>query len=1460
MGKDNEKRLYLRSRGFDYQRFRKWGAAKVFYNQCQLFEHMKLHGLCSIDVSDVMLMPLPADLSYVDWTPELEIACEALMEYTFLSRIHIMDWLRLKKIENNWWKLIDNNINDDNMISKIVRGYKGRQLFKTFEKPEEDQDSNFDVSNMNKNSLHMGFIDASFKNKKNNHSANAISDKNVSENEDNPCMTTDIAFVDCGPISKCFEPELPVSYVPGKQISILKKSRQDVPNLNLTDTTARTNCKRKKTVLHDLCLIETDMTYKNTYKNTTVAKVGKKAVNKSTVSKQSFKSSSQQYKAEQASFDSISFHKKTVGNSISKPVIETGVTKILDNSLKIDVPFSAKNMNFHKVSLPNAELNPQAVIETYNPNILTVQSTKKADATSIISDQLVANNKKGVLEQKFITFRDKDVITIEKRPNKLILPNSSTGINTLSPNKQVAGRYLIKGGKRYLIKESIKKNVGNSSNLLITNNGIKHLMSKPNISISTSINSGEAENMEQVTSPHNDISFLTPSPSPSELSSSSSCESHVKQTLKAKLRKEPPQLILLNENSHEIISLVKEEHGEDLYMNVKIIDYVPKHFLDLFKDIPKYRQKMIEEFYHMGKSDLTERVNHLQDLSEEMKKAMNFLSNNLITDKLKSIKTLLLILEDCIHMHNKMVQDKQNDDVILDEWKKADLHQRCPLCRKPIKPKSYVVGFSKSTRDDDLYCYCYKFVCHVCLSYQGTLSRFTAHQNFHTKTEPYICPDCRYNFIDATFLEIHMWTACFHTLKKRVFACKICEIDGFRDIESITRHFVIMHCVTKIACEICHLIFSTYGDYVKHYMKIHKNVPKPKPIRLVMCKLGNEIIRYENFMSYLYKCPAIQEITWYTCPFCSLVTLENEHVTMILSDHLRDLHGRRLSEIISKEALAVILKKKFDKSNIPEGILHTFVNASNEDGTVIPKIVNTQTISSEIFERGSHDTWPTNSDESTSTIVLDTSSRITRKVDSLPKILDVISMADLKATTSQSPAQSEITQTMGEKGDLLSEDMGKTIVNDIKSDISERAKKLEEPGKCNDESIASYADETRKSLQTGDVCINLFTESSKEISNSEPVSKTSTTGRIKVIDIRKICKPNIEPFIEEPCDRQSENENAADVIPKPPPLARIPQHILNYRGTKEASKSKNVARSTSLSRRVAKKRRRIAICDSTDTQEESIEFLCHICNERINTSWPVVRTHYTENHSHEYQLAALTLRLKRLPADYRRYYKKLLSNRKRKSDVSLSTAKRRRRWTPKKYTEAKDTSTPEVGLCVKEETAEDGEGNFKCKKCGQRCTDMSNLREHIAVNHRLKGRYLICLECGENFVVAPSLQMHLKAFHGIEDPISHMSQNPSYAPDACNDFMVEGKTTVANQCYVCMAVFEDKAAVDKHLRVHGMAFLNRKRIEARNALRSPEKKPNTEENKESRVTECPKATVKRDKPVEAILEKLNVSS
>lgn len=1454
---------------------------------------MKMHNLCSIDMTDIMLMPLPSDLSNSDWSPELEITCEALIEYTFLLQMHIMDWLRIHKMEHNWWKLI-NNESDDNLIRKIVKGYQGRELFKILEKPTDDQfiDSSDNVHNVNKNPVDIEFIDTSFIDKdKNPHSTNVISDKNVSENEDNPCISTDIAFVDCGPTSVCFEPESSTSYMSRKQVV----------------TKARTNNQRKSLKLKDPSSLEIGIAAENA----TTIKVNEKNCNENPI-KLSSKGPMQHCRIVE------SFAKKIAGNSVNKS-IETGVGKIADNPLKISIPFSAKKVQLYKA---NSDQSLQAALNTNcSPKIYTVQGSKDMDITSVINTlppYLLSNNKKlvflGQNSSGLVTFCSKNETT-EKKLNKPVANNDSTNINILPQRmgkpiairklqeKKLTGKIVIKNGKNFIIKHTENlKNPGKFCNLPIVANASR-AVSRPtiehNTSTSASTSIGETENVgtKQTTLFQNDISILTPSPSSSELSSGSNCELYVKQT---KFRKAPPQLISINsKNMFETISMTKDENG-DIFMNVKLADYFEEEIADdMYEVISKYREEMMNEFYQLDGFELKKRIAHLKHVNEEMRKSMNFISDDVLKEKLRSITTLQRILEDCFHKCNKDndVQEKKNVDVILNEWetefKELNLSPKCSSCRKIMKPKSYIAGFSKLSYDDNAYCTCYKYVCHECLSYYGTLSRFIAHRNFHKKAKPYICPDCRCKFISTKLLEIHMWTVCFHMLKKRIFACKICEIDGFRDLESITRHFAVMHSITKIACEDCFKVFCSYSEYMEHSMETHPTTSKHNPVRLVICRPGDEVIRCENYMSYLEKYGGVRKLTWLKCPFCPLVTPENKHMKAVLNAHLRDKHSQDLSKMISKTAWNEIFGAKCSKAAISNSdAANTFVNSNvapcENDGTVMPKIVNTRTITSEVFESGSQetdDTWSANSAilvPTTTVTVLNVSSLVTRKVNDrekphmLPKILDVRSMADLKITESKTTAkiavtkarekhnfrtsESEVDVQDRERNSFSREDAEETTeLDDNGSNRKEGIEKIKQSDKSNNDLTSTESEKTLPP-KIDDDCGYSSIESSERISDFEStVYKTSAENRIKVVDIRTICKPSSELFVAtKPCYIRSETKNRP-LLPKPPPLARIPQHLLELgKATRSNNKSRrNVTKSKTVARRVTSKpRQRIAINDST---EECVEFLCHLCGERINTSWSVIRKHFSEKHSHEYQLAMITPQLLRLSSDFiENGYKQILSK-KRKSDITLFTSKRKRRWTPKKHMEMKDTSASDIGLCVEQETAEDGEGNFRCKKCDQRCTDMSDLREHIATNHRLKGRYLICLECGENFVVAPSLQMHLKAFHGIEDPVSYMSQNPSYASDINSDLESEGKTTVANQCYVCMAVFEDKAAVDKHLRVHGMAFLNRKRIEARNALKSPEKRPNAEEDKQSPVKESPKETVRQDKPAETILGKLNVS-
>lgn len=1472
MKKSSDKRAYLRARGL--HKSQRMGAIKVFYNQCQFVEHMKMHRLSSVNMGDLMLMPLPINMSNSDWSSEFEILCEALMERAFLLRIHIIDFLKMHNLQYNWWKLCRGK-STDYIIAKIVEGYQGRQLFEVFDKSTAN--INFSSSNVahniNEISLDTEFIDDNSMDK-NSYSANIISDKNILENEDNPCTPTDITFVDCGPTSQYFEPEISMN-------TQSQMTTQKIENCHLANTVRMNNkLKNKDGNLHEID------------EDTITVRTGDNGSNKNLI-KQSLRDNVHQYKTVQ------SIVRKTAENNPSK----TGVSKTLDNLIKIGIPFSPKKSTITKANLNHSEQSLQTLRANSNTKVLTIQDPKNiASIISQLPPHLISNKKVVVIGQDsrgIIAHNNKNEITIKKGSSISIVDNSGTNSNTSTQKmcdfnvkkQEVTGKIIIKNGKKYLIKrtKNITKDPSSSNLPVVRNatNATKQPTFECNILksrlISTNSNENENIGMEQTASVHNNVSLLTPSPSPSELSSGSSCESHVKKTsILPKLQKGPPQLISISatyptqKHTLETISLIKEENG-DLYMDIKkVADHTNRNPKESFRDVgdlvTKYRREMFNEFHEMNSLELKERIDHLQCVSEEMKQVLNFISDNIFKEKLRAINTLQCILVECLNKSKQNVQDTKSNDVMLNEWEtRIDPLLKCPTCYRTMKPKSYVAGFSKLPKNDNTYCPCYKHVCHICLSYQGSTFRFITHQDFHRKSKPYTCPDCNFIFDSITSLEVHTWTVCFHTSRKLIFTCKICEIDGFRDIESITRHFVIMHSKTKVGCEDCFRVFYSYGEYVQHCTETHPSKMEQNPIRLVICKLSNVILRCENYMSYLEKYPGIRKLIWFKCPFCPLITTDNKHVITLLNAHMRNNHVDSLSTVLSKEAFNEIFSTKFLKNRqsfyeMPSRI----PSFSMDDGTMVPKIVNTRTISSETFEHGSQDTeWSLDTNKIVSEN-LQTEKKIDDKEQTqlLPKIINVRSIGDLKSSKpkktitkfsteiekkSNSPSFQIIIETDDRKVDPYVHEETTIELDDNASNNNEETTKTKEPD--NNELSTSCVSESEKPLLGDTVCVNSPIKSNKKVSNS--TSEGSTNSRIKIVDFGKICKPDITA---EMCDVQSKVKNASFFnMPKPPPLARIPQHLLepievNESKSEPANGSKKSSSKKSLVPRVTDESK-VRIALGTDVQEEdSIDYLCHLCNERINTSYFVMHTHFREKHSDEYKVVTITPQLSRMSPNFiNGGYKQFINNKKRKSDNALFGTKRKRRWTPKKHIEMKDAS---VGLCVEQETAEDSEGNFICKKCSQRCTDMSDLREHIAANHRLKGRYLICLECGENFVVAPSLQMHLKAFHGIQDPISYMNQNHSYAPGD-SDLQTGERTTVANQCYVCMAVFEDKAAVDKHLRVHGMAFLNRKRIEARNAL---EKKTNTEEDKPSTIKNDSKEPMKRDKPAETILEKINVSN
>lgn len=1537
----------------------KMGAIKVFYNQCQFFAHLKLHDISLVNICDIMLMPLPNMEG--DWTPQMNIACEALLEHCFMIRVHIMDWFRAKNVDHNWWQLIESNIEDnDNPITKILKAYNGRNLFNSnITKVDADLIPLNLLYKTNLTCPSVGLTKVALEKKERDYNKNVNGISNVTtatvlnqdtdEDEDNPCSPTDITFVNYLPAYNytTYGTFKPNSSHNSKMVN--SKFMQYMKN-NTQSTVNKKPSKKKK--------------------------LKKEAVNyitsvSSTPNRSSNFISTKEFFNQNLEKDSSYMQKdlahKCSGSAKLSTVAVTTQNGYVENIIKKSI---TKNANLlpnlsHKVIM-NQEYQKQNYLSTLknDSNLLTFQGTDSMKMNGLITQipsHLRANNK--------ITFISQDMDGVNRKVNHVTLEEKfdEKDIKTMSTKlkpSHICNSTISEDNKSIsnLNKMAVESNktkiyqIPLESKFVYRNGRRSIIKHTPNFQSSTPKSSDSSNNMQMVrynkknqngvtklTSVENtylklsetNVSLPTPSPSSSELSNGSSCEAQKKHHLPVvciQKSSETPRIQQKPKFKHSIMDLLNDDvlcetlsfrraENAEIYLNIKRTKNSTKQLnVVTTVTIPNFRQEMLNEFQQLNRFEIKERILHLQDVRTEILKVMNFAGDRDIEDTLESIKNLHRALEDvfesCNHESEEMKDVCNDQEILSNEWelecRKAGNEFRCATCNKIMKPKNYIPGFSKPAENDTIYCSCYKHYCQECCSYQGNVTRFLTHQNFHEEEKPYACPDCFRRFPSFKLLEEHTWSFCFHMLKKRVFCCKICQIDGFQDTESLARHFAIMHSTKKIACETCYMVLDTYSEYKRHCDKVHSTVLKLEPIRLIICKLGQCINRYEKYMMHLEKHYGIRKIIWLKCPFCSYYNIESKQFLTQFKLHFQVVHLNRLVEIIKPETLKDILPDNLSKCLFKEkeSLIYDnerFIKQKHIDekkclDTNVSIIVNTRTMGSKDFDRVSKNI-ESSTVNSKSSILSTIENRVEDNVrsenadssifhpniikkDNLPKILDMRSIVNVLSKDQEGSSTIVNTEKMSVnikkiKSNAATDKAKISVINDRseetrnypKESIQNDKKSLESDSIISENNGTKHVQTIITKLKQSNTTIreilkptitdlNVATNVTRRPSLLETYLTTNNFNNVPN-EIETHNNANLASITKSeqvtallPTNDSNKSKDVR-VLPHPPPLIRIPQYILEGRNYEEVKKIKKKIQTISENRKTNVKRPwRIALNGPTNSKGVHQDFLCHLCGDLINTAWPIISHHFNTRHSDECKLSILTPRLLRITPEFiNGGYKELFSNKKRKSDVTVPIPKKKKRYSTKKHT---DSST--LGLCVEQESVEDGEGNFICRKCDQRCKNMSDLREHIASNHRMKGRYLVCLECGENFVVAPSLQMHLKAFHGIEDPTSYMNQNSSYAPDIIIDIVNETKTTVANQCYVCMAVFEDKAAVDKHLRVHGMAFLNRKRIEAQIALKNSDKNMKGNDDKQSFQKESTKEPVKRDNPSNTILEKINVSN
>lgn len=128
------------------------------------------------------------------------------------------------------------------------------------------------------------------------------------------------------------------------------------------------------------------------------------------------------------------------------------------------------------------------------------------------------------------------------------------------------------------------------------------------------------------------------------------------------------------------------------------------------------------------------------------------------------------------------------------------------------------------------------------------------------------------------------------------------------------------------------------------------------------------------------------------------------------------------------------------------------------------------------------------------------------------------------------------------------------------------------------------------------------------------------------------------------------------------------------------------------------------------------------------------------------------------------------------------------------------------------------DGTYVCKICDYRNTNRTLFQEHIVAHRHVSTAYQ-CMECGECFLVKPSLVKHLRYIHQIADTDTYLTENECCDQDAVTELVATiNRVGVAgsalskeplkeNQCRVCRLQCDSDLQLSKHFRVHGMAFI-----------------------------------------------------
>lgn len=223
-----------------------------------------------------------------------------------------------------------------------------------------------------------------------------------------------------------------------------------------------------------------------------------------------------------------------------------------------------------------------------------------------------------------------------------------------------------------------------------------------------------------------------------------------------------------------------------------------------------------------------------------------------------------------------------------------------------------------------------------------------------------------------------------------------------------------------------------------------------------------------------------------------------------------------------------------------------------------------------------------------------------------------------------------------------------------------------------------------------------------------------------------------------------------------------------------------------------------------DKTNSSTKITCHLCKMIISQDWVEIKKHYAVMHK-EHKCLDPKILLTKVNLEKYVSSNKVVSkpNTKTINKKISKKSKKIRRINPKKsFVDLVDVSFDSNTQFLDTE--------YLCQICDGIFENKLELEKHMLF-HKDPCMAYQCMECGQSFVVKPSFSKHLLLEHGIKDTENYITTKKCYNEKALmkyqKDIVASMEPLGENQCTICREQFENSEDLEKHFRVHGMAFL-----------------------------------------------------